>query len=95
MSYISANEVLPQELVEKILQYISGKSIYIPCKEKQNWGSKSKAKQYYQKRNREISTKYRQGVSVKVLAAEYFLSEKSIQRIIRGTKEVEEYRYIT
>ena len=95
MSYISANEVLPQELVEKILQYISGKSIYIPCKEKQNWGSKSKAKQYYKKRNREISTKYRQGVSVKVLAAEYFLSEKSIQRIIRGTKEVEEYRYIT
>ena len=34
MSYISAENVLPKELIEKIQQYVSGKSIYIPCKEK-------------------------------------------------------------
>lgn len=34
MSYISAEDVLPKELIETIQQYVSGKSIYIPCKEK-------------------------------------------------------------
>lgn len=34
MSYFRAEEILPQELIETIQQYVSGKSIYIPCKEK-------------------------------------------------------------
>lgn len=36
MSYISAEDVLPKELIETIQQYVSGKSIYIPCKEKKS-----------------------------------------------------------
>ena len=32
MSYVRAEDVLPEELIEAIQQYISGKSIYIPCK---------------------------------------------------------------
>ena len=83
MSYISAEDVLPKELIETIQQYVSGKSIYIPCKEKRIWGSQTNTKQYYQKRNQEIYIKYKNGVSVKILAATYSLSEKSIQRIIR------------
>lgn len=39
MSYFRAEEILPQELIETIQQYVSGKSIYIPCKEKKVWGS--------------------------------------------------------
>lgn len=42
MSYISAEDVLPKELIETIQQYVSGKSIYIPCKEKKVWGSQTK-----------------------------------------------------
>ena len=34
MSYINATDVLPKELIEIIQQYISGKTLYIPCKEK-------------------------------------------------------------
>ena len=30
MSYISAEEVLPLELIETIQQYVNGKAIYIP-----------------------------------------------------------------
>lgn len=86
MSYISAEEVLPKELVEAIQEYVSGKSIYIPCKEKIDWGSESKTKQYYITRNQEIFAKYKSGISVKLLAIEYSLSEKSIQRIIRTAK---------
>lgn len=85
MGYISAEEVLPKELIEMIQRYVSGKSIYIPCKEKKVWGSRTETKQYYQMRNREITAKYKNGVSVKMLAAAYSLSEKSIQRILRTT----------
>lgn len=87
MSYISAEDILPKELIEAIQQYVSGKSIYIPCKEKKDWGSQTKIKQYYKIRNQEICTKHKNGVSVKTLAAMYSLSEKSIQRIIRTTSE--------
>ena len=41
MSYISAEDVLPKEVIEIIQQYISGKSIYIPSKEKKDWGSET------------------------------------------------------
>lgn len=34
MSYVRADEVLPEDLINAIQQYVSGKSIYIPCKEK-------------------------------------------------------------
>ena len=92
MSYISAEDILPKELIEIIQQYVSGKSIYIPCKEKKVWGSQTKTKQYYKMRNKEICTKFKKGISVKKLAEEYSLSEKSIQRVLR---EMKDYRYIT
>ncbi len=86
MSYISAEEILPKELIETIQQYVSGQNIYIPCKEKSAWGSRNKTRQYYNERNREICEKYKSGVSTKTLAYEYALSEKSIQRIIRTVR---------
>lgn len=85
MSYISAEDVLPKELIETIQQYVSGKNIYIPCKEKKVWGSQTKTKQYYKMRNQEICIKHKDGVSIKTLATTYSLTEKSIQRIIRTT----------
>ena len=87
MSYISAEDILPKELLEAIQQYVSGKSIYIPCKEKKVWGSQTKTKQYYEIRNQEICKKHKNGISVKMLATMYSLSEKSIQRIIRTTSD--------
>ena len=89
MSYVSAEEVLPKELIETIQQYVSGKNIYIPCKEKKVWGSRTKTKQYYKVRNHEIYVKHKNGVSIEMLASEYSLSEKSIQRILRTTNKKE------
>lgn len=86
MSYLRAEDVLPQEVIEIIQQYVSGESIYIPCKKKQDWGSKTDTKQVLDARNREIFEKYIEGLSVKKIAEEYSLSEKSIQRIIRNQK---------
>ena len=89
MSYISAEDILPKELIETIQQYVSGKSIYIPAKEKKIWGSETKTRLFYAERNHEICMKHKSGVSVKELAKEYSLSVKSIQRIIRTTKQVD------
>ncbi len=94
MSYIKAENVLPKELIEAIQAHISGVSIYIPCKEKKVWGSQTKTKHYYQTRNREIREKSQKGSSTEMLALEYALSEKSIQRILR-TANMENYQYIT
>ena len=90
MSYVSAEDILPKELIETIQQYVSGKSIYIPCKEKKVWGSQTETKQYYKIRNQEICIKHKNGVSIKTLATTYSLSEKSIQRIIRITSQKED-----
>lgn len=92
MSYIRAEEVLPQELIETIQQYVSGKAIYIPSLKKKVWGSQSGIKEYFFLRNRQIFEEYREGASAKELARTYSLSEKSIRRIIRGIKEDEATR---
>ena len=68
MSYVRAEDVLPKELIESIQQYVSGINIYIPCKEKKDWGSQTKTKQYYISRNHEICTKYKNGDSIEILA---------------------------
>ena len=89
MSYRSAEEILPKELIEEIQKYISGTNIYIPSKEKKDWGSQSKTKEYYQMRNQEIYEQYKNGISVSQLAESYVLTKKSVQRIIR--KEGQKY----
>ena len=86
MSYLRAEEILPKEVLETVQQYVSGRTIYIPSKEKQVWGSGTDTKQILDERNQEIYDKYKNGISVKVMAKKYSLSEKSIQRIIRNKK---------
>ena len=83
MSYIKAENVLPQELIETIQQYVDGKLIYIPCKEKQEWGSTTSAKLFFRKRNERIYETYKSGMGLRELAGRFSLSEKSIQRILR------------
>ncbi len=86
MSYLRGEEILPKELLEEVQQYVNGQSVYIPAKEKSDWGSGTDTKQILESRNLEIYEKYRTGVLVQHLADEYALSEKSIQRIIRAQK---------
>ena len=88
MSYIKAENVLPQELIEAIQQYVDGKMIYIPCKEKQEWGSITSAKAFFRERNERIYETYKSGLGLRELAVSFSLSEKSIQRILRQQKQV-------
>ena len=88
MSYIKAENVLPQELIETIQQYVDGKLIYIPCREKQEWGTTTSAKAFFRERNERIYDTYRSGMSLRELAGRFSLSEKSIQRILRDQKQI-------
>ena len=73
MSYIKAENVLPQELIETIQQYVDGKLIYIPCKEKQEWGSTTSAKAFFRERNARIYETYKGGMKPRELARIPFL----------------------
>ncbi len=77
-------DVLPEELLELIQNYIDGEYIYIPRKEcnRKTWGENTESKRKISIRNSEIYKKYKDGISVKVLSEMYYLSPKSIQRII-------------
>ena len=86
MSYIKAENVLPQELIDTIQQYVDGKLIYIPCKEKQEWGSMTSARTFFRERNERIYENYKSGMGLRELAGCFSLSEKSIQRILRDRR---------
>ncbi|MBE5983608.1 CD3324 family protein [Lacrimispora sp. AGF001] len=91
MRYQRANEILPEELVELIQNYIDGEYVYIPRKQenKRTWGEGTGAREERKRRDRSIYIDYVSGFCVKVLAERYYLSEKSIQRIVLQEKKVD------
>ena len=93
MRYIRADEILPPELLEAVQKYIEGQLIYIPIKEKQEWGSVTASRKYYCERNREIFLEWKAGASTEELSLRFSLSEKSVQRILRQQKAAEGGEY--
>ncbi|OLA29880.1 MAG: hypothetical protein BHW30_05485 [Firmicutes bacterium CAG_194_44_15] len=72
-------------LIEVIQQYVDGENIYIPRKleHRKGWGERTQARQELDARNSAICREHREGESVPRLSQKYYLTEKSIQRIIR------------
>lgn len=85
MGYIRADEILPIEVIELIQQYVDGENIYIPRKpaHRRAWGAGTQIKQELLTRDRQIYEDYLAGSKTSELAGKYYLSEKSIQRILR------------
>lgn len=88
MQYVKAQDVLPEEVVKVIQEYVDGKYLYIPKKNENYipWGEKSGIKNNLKIRNNEIYKKYMNGATIKGLTHEYYLSEQSIRRIIGQEK---------
>lgn len=88
MGYRKAEEILPMEIIELIQKYVDGENIYIPRKKNQRkeWGDRTLIRQELKSRNQQIVTDYQNGYKVQELTTKYFLSIKSIQRIIRKMK---------
>ena len=86
MSYIKADEILPEELIRQIQEYADGVYIYIPRKPgtRHAWGQKTDYKAELKARNDRIRNDFASGESVALLSRRYHLSEKSIRRILQN-----------
>lgn len=84
MSYINADDVLPNILVKEIQKYVDGQLIYIPRKNENllSWGEKNGTKEKLAERNKTIINSYYSGRTIAELSKVYYLSEKRIQGII-------------
>lgn len=84
MSYKKASDILPQNLLSIIQDYVDGEYIYIPRKEcnRKLWGDNTQNREELYARNLIIYKKYKSGISVKRLSEMYYLSPKWIQKII-------------
>ena len=85
MSYIKAEEILPEDLIRAIQEYADGVYIYIPRKPgtRHQWGQETNYKSELKIRNDRIRSDYAAGIRVAVLSRKYHLSEKSIRRILQ------------
>ncbi len=88
MVYQDSTNLLPKELIEQIQEYVDGKVIYIPKKQmhKKHWGENTDTKQVLASRNCQICSDRQNGMTIKQISEKYFLTEKSIQRILRQEK---------
>lgn len=88
MSYKKAENILPPDLLRQVQQYVDGEFIYIPRLpgQKKDWGTSTATRKELRVRNEAIYTDYLAGARMDALALKYFLSVKSIQRIIRQQK---------
>lgn len=88
MSYINADQILPDKIIRIIQQYVDGKSIYIPRKteQRQRWGNSTGICKELAERNNKIYKAYNDGKTSSELSEEFYLSIKSIQRIIHDMK---------
>ncbi|EJP6473042.1 CD3324 family protein [Clostridium sp. FAM 1755] len=89
MSYSNARDIFPNDVLEIIQNYIDGEYIYIPKKEENKiaWGELTKSKNEISKRNTSIYEDYLNGMSTQLLSEKYYLSPKTIQRIVSEKKK--------
>ena len=88
MKYVKALDVLPEEIIKIIQEYVDGEYLYVPRKNENHkaWGEKSGIRKSLKVRNNEIYKKYLDGITINQLTQEYYLTEKSIRRILSEQK---------
>jgi Mor family transcriptional regulator len=89
MSYASARDIFPEDILKIIQQYVDGECIYIPRKDENKipWGELTQGKNKILIRNAIIYQDYLSGISIQNLSKKYYLSPKSIQRIVSQEKK--------
>lgn len=89
MSYSNARDIFPDEILEIIQNYVEGEFIYIPKKEENKiaWGELTNSKSELLKRNTHIYEDYLNGMCTQALSNKYYLSYKTIQRIVSEKKK--------
>ena len=93
MKYENGKDIFPEALLIQVQKYVSGKLVYIPAREKKNWGETSGYKQYLAERNLDIKAGFRNGRSVAELSESFGLSPESIKKIVYSKKEIISMKY--
>ena len=90
MSYTNARNIFPENILKIIQNYVEGEYIYIPKKEqnKMAWGELTKSREELLIRNTKIYEDYLAGISMQSLSERYYLSPKTIQRIVLEKKKL-------
>ena len=88
MDYKNAACLLPSDLLIALQEYADGEYIYIPRKvqNRKRWGELKNSRGQLKARNREIFTQYQSGISVEKLAEQYYLSSKTVYKILSAVK---------
>lgn len=91
MGYKNAIRVLPDKLIAAIQEHIDGVYLYIPrrTENKKRWGELKNTRHSLNKRNEAIFEGYKSGISVEHLAADYYLSPKTVYKILSEMKNNE------
>ncbi|MGN8648026.1 CD3324 family protein [Gracilibacillus sp. HCP3S3_G5_1] len=82
MKTTKAQEILPEELLLALQEYVQGESIYIPKQGKRKWGVLSGNRHYYDQRNQEIQELFQEGTTIEQLANSFCLSIETIKKIV-------------
>jgi len=84
MKYKKAEDIFPKSLLEEMQKYIAGGLVYIPSPDgmRKKWGVSSGSRAYLLKRNSEIKSRFRNGMTIDQLTAEFCLSYDSIKKIV-------------
>ena len=86
MGYTNATEVLPKNVLEAVQKYVDGQCMYIPRRDdrRKAWGERTQTRANIKARNREIHARHSRGMGVRELAEQFYLSPKTIARILRA-----------
>ena len=89
MDYKNATYILPHDLLIALQEYADGEYIYIPRKveNRKQWGECNHSRRQFATRNREIFKQYQNGTSVEKLAGQYYLSSKTVYKILSAMKK--------
>lgn len=88
MNYVNAKQILPEELLTQVQQYIHGETLYIPKrnKERLKWGSATGTRRSLDERNEQIRNRFFDGAAIEELATDYCLSADTIKKIVYTRK---------
>ena len=85
MRYQKAEDVLPGQLLAEVQKYADGVYLYIPRRadRRKSWGNSTRYREELCQRNESIRHMHREGLNAEELAERFYLSVKTIQRVLR------------
>lgn len=88
MAYRKATDILPPGLLASVQEFVDGEYLYIPRKDenRKEWGEATDSRERLADRNRAITRAYQDGMAVPDIADRYYLSPKTVYKIVAARR---------